>query len=294
MLIREALEGSPLDSLRVTADSLEEVLQALVDGVDDFEGVRDSTGLDIKSLVKLLGDYKHNDDIYHNGETILQHTKWVIEDIDRIVAEKDDVTKKLMPIVAMFHDLGKAYTYEVQPDTGKHTFYKHADKSVAVAEILLAKHRESLGELYQRILDLVRLHNIWLNLVDARKQRNPGSLKYLNKLMREEVFMNGHLDTLLTLSKADSSRMKHFDDVMKNIHDVVQDIEQAQKDMRDKEESIKRSRMNRDEKLPEIRALLAAEFPDALSALPDIAAVNAVLGAAKRYDLLKKIKAIVS
>ena len=126
--------GASVDirTLDITADSLEQVLTDLVSTIDDLEGVEKALGLDLRSMVSLMAQFQHNDDAYHNSETVIQHTKWVLEDLDKLTEWMDSEHKLVLSLAAMMHDLGKAYTY--QQIKGKHTFYGHAEKSVVIAE----------------------------------------------------------------------------------------------------------------------------------------------------------------
>lgn len=297
---RKAVEMD-IRNIEITADNVEQVLETLLGSIDDIEGVEKATGLDLRNLVKLLREYPHNDDLFHNGESVLQHMRWVLEDLDEISKTKDAATRQLLRIVALFHDLGKAYTHSLKedvsgelPGTGtKHTFYEHAAKSVAVAEALLAKQREQLGDLYQRILDLVRLHDAFLNLAHERKLQG-GNLRYLRNFLQEAVVVDGHLDTLLTFAQADSARAKEESGSLASLRDVMEDLKRAEAKRREEAQAEERKRANWLAKQPEIRALLEAEAPEAVSALPDYSAVRRALGESKKYPLIKQIERMLS
>jgi putative nucleotidyltransferase with HDIG domain len=285
-------------NIEITADNVEEVIGSLLAGVDDIDGAEKTTGLDLRSMITLLKKLPHNDDLFHNGETILQHMQWVLADLDEVSKTKDAATRQLLKVVALLHDLGKAYTHEFhvvkEGDPPKNTFYEHATKSVAVAEALLAKQREQLGDLYQRILDLVRLHDVFLSLAHARKQHGGGSVGYLKDFLREAVVIDGHLDTLLTFAKADSARAKAESGSLASLQDVMADIEKAEAKKLEAIRAKERQRANWVTKQPEIRALLEAEAPEAVADLPDYAAMRETLGRGLKYKLIKQIERIIA
>jgi putative nucleotidyltransferase with HDIG domain len=294
---RQATAPVDLRELEITKDNAEEVLQGLVSDVDDLEGAEKRLGVNLRNISQLMRQFQHNDDLHHNGETVMQHTLEVIDAVRELTQDKDKLQKQLLGLVALLHDLGKAYTYEWQPDKQKHTFYKHMERSTEIAEVLLAKHRESLGDLYKRIIDLVRIHDMFLVLVNSRAERGE-NLRYLKPLLKETVYAEGHIDDLLTLSKADSYRAKSYAEKLHDVEGVIQDLAAYEKKKVEDaaREVVEQKRMESAlrHKLPEIQALLESEAPYAVEALPDLSKVNGLLGAQKRYDLIKRIKSMLS
>ena len=280
---------TPVDirTLEITADNVEQVLTDLTNDLDSVDEIEKSLGLDLQSLTHLMRQYPHNDDIHHNGEDVLQHTKWVLQDLAELTQGMDSERKTILTLSALLHDLGKAYTYAFID--GQHTFRKHALKSVQIAEALLAKHRESLGSLYPRILDLIRLHDTFMVLINAKAKAS--GFHYLNKIMRESIYLDGHLDDLLTLSKADSRRAKRYESSLADAELVLQDIAEVERKRQEESQAKERRQQAVLDHLPEIQMILT-EVPEAVAALPNLSDVNAALGAAKRYDLLKKLKEI--
>lgn len=280
--------ANPLEGLDVTVDNAETVLQTLIQGAGDLDQINAELGVDLSNMTKLMAELTHSENIHHNGETILEHTKWVLEDLGKLTEGKDAATKQMLALVALLHDVGKAYTREVQP-TGKVTFYSHAEKSVEIAQVLLAKYRAQLGETYQRILDLVRLHDMFHAIANDRKNQAPGATKYLRRLLQEAIYLDKHLDELSIFAKADSARSKAAEKYLKNIDDVLADVALAEQQKAEIEATKARQQANLQRRLPEIRNLLENNCPEAANALPNMHEVNELLGRAKRFDLIKQI-----
>lgn len=266
------------------ADKVEFYVQGLVDSIDDLEGAEKELGLDLRNMVKLLDAYPHNDDIHHSGETTLQHMKWVIEDLQQFTTDMDDERRRMLGLAALLHDLGKAYTYEERE--GKHTFYQHASVSVQIAEKMLAKLREKNAKLVERVLDLVRLHDKFMQLINGRESSG-GSKRYLNKLMREALYTEGHIDDLVTLSKADGNRAKRMHETLAGMEAVLADLKEVEEQKRQEAEALKRRQAP--EVVDAVRAILERGAPELVELLPDLKAIKGQLGKAKRYDLLQQI-----
>lgn len=285
-----------LRTIEITAGSAEQVLQSLIDDVEGIEAAEARLKLDIRGMVKLLGQFQHNDDLYHNGEVVLEHMRWVLEDLDKLSDGKDAATRQLLSIAALLHDVGKAYSYEFKStkpgEPAKHTFHGHALKSVAVAEVLLAKHRAALGDAYQQILDLVRLHDSFLSLAATRSTQG-GGVKYLDNFLREAIYTGKRLDLLITLAKADSNRSKAEAGSLQRIEDVLADIAKAEQIRAEAEAKKAREHESWMEKQPEIRAFLEAEgAAEAVKALPDLPKTMQALGRIKRQDLMPRLRAM--
>ena len=83
----------------------------------------------VPNLIFLMGQTFHSDDEHHNGESVLQHTLEVVEDIESLIQDLKENDKTVLRLTAELHDIGKIYTFKVR-ENGKHTFYGHAKKSV--------------------------------------------------------------------------------------------------------------------------------------------------------------------
>jgi putative nucleotidyltransferase with HDIG domain len=268
---------------------IEVYIQGLVDSIDDLEGAEKELGLDLRNMVKLLDKYPHNDDIHHSGETTLVHMKWVLEDLRELSEDKDEQTRQLLNLAALLHDLGKAYSYELRD--GKHTFHGHAKLSVKIAEKMLAKLRKKNAKLVERVLDLVRLHDVFMQLINARAEGG-GNRKYLNRLMREAIYTEGHLDTLVTLSKADGNRAKRMGETLEGIEGILADLKIVEAERQREMEERKRRAEPPPEVVADVRAILEDHAPDLVGLLPNIKAIKGELGKARRYDVLKLISKV--
>jgi len=273
--------------VELQADKVEQHLQSLVNGIENLEAVEADLGLDLRNMVELLGRYPHNDDIHHHGESVLEHIREVVQDVTEVT--ETGPQRHLLGLVALLHDLGKAYTYEWID--GKHTFRKHAEVSVKIAEAMLGELRRDDPEMYQHVLDLVRLHDAFMRLLEARK--GTANLRYLNKFMREAIYTNGKLDDLLTFAKADSFRAQRFQESLAGAQGVLQDIREVEKRRKDEEALKRRCEALPPDTVAALRALLEVEAPDAADLLPDLKAVNKALGSQKLYSVLRQVEDIV-
>jgi poly(A) polymerase len=273
--------------IELQATKLEDLIQLLIDGIEDLDATEAALGLDIRNMVKLLDSYVHNDDIHHHGETILEHIREVLQDVTEVTEAGPQ--RQLLGLIALLHDLGKAYTYELID--GKHTFRKHAETSVKLAEAMLGELRQDDPGMYQHVLDLVRLHDAFMRLHEARK--GAANLRYLNKFMREALYTSGRVDDIVTFGKADSFRSKRYQDSLSSVEGILADIETTKR-QREAEEALKRRR----EALPPdtvaaLRTLLKAEAPDVVALLPDLKAINKALGGLKLYSVLRQVQSTV-
>jgi len=275
-------------------ERVEEYIDGLVHSIEDLEGVEQELELDLKGLTKSLRELEHSDDLYHNGETVLEHIKWVLEDVHRLTSDKDQELRGVLGLAAILHDLGKAYTHKVSP-AGRHQFHGHAQTSVAITERLVLRLEKENADLAELLIQLVKHHDSFLALINAKrdKKKSKSSLKYLNKFMREAIYTKGHLNTLLLFTKADSARSKVFDDTLHGMDEVLEDL--AKVEARAGEEAKCRADRERriQEQMGPIREMLEEEAPGVADLLPDIKAVKRALGQSKRYGVLKKLDQIV-
>jgi len=282
-----------LRTLDITNENLEEVLNTLISEVDDLDGVEKRLGLDLRNMTQLMRQYPHNDDLYHNGEDVLTHIGWVMDDVAKLSGNMAAEKRVLLKLTALCHDLGKAYTYAFDPEKKKNTFYDHATKSVEIAEALLAKHKDQLGKLYQQVLDFTRLHDVFYALAYERTKLPEGSTKYVRRLMDEAIYQDGLLHDLLTFAKADSFRARGHDEKLKETEAVLEDVKREERAAEEAIAAKARLRQVTLERMPQIKAYLEPEAPEAAAALPDLQAAKRILGTMKRYDLLKGIEGII-
>lgn len=282
-----------LRTLDITSENLESVLNDLISGIDDLDSVEEKLGLSLRSMTQLMKAAPHNDDIYHNGEDVLTHIGWVMDDVKKVSENMDANKKALLKLTALCHDLGKAYTYKYDPAKNKHTFYGHGDLSVEIAKALLEKHKATLGDLYQDVLDFTRLHDVFYALASEKSKGAAGNTKYVRRLMKEVIYQRGLIRDLFEFTKADSYRAKAHADKIKETSAILDDIErEAQFEVEVEAAKAKQVALIQ-ERMPEIRAYLERESPEAANLLPDLQAVKRYLGTAKRYDIIKGIDSIV-
>jgi len=282
-----------LRSLEITSENLEQVLNDLIAGIEDLDEVEAKLGLSLRNMTQLMKESVHNDDIYHNGEDVLTHIGWVIDDANKLSQHMDADKKALMKLTALCHDLGKAYTYAYDPEKKKHTFHGHGERSVAIAEALLARHKKALGDLYQDVLDFTRLHDVFYALAYEKSKTPEGNTKYVRRIMNEAIYQKGLLRDLFEFSRADSYRAKSHAEKLKETEAIFGDIAKEEEAAREAERAKARQEALTQERMPEIKAYLEREMPEAAALVPDLKAVKRLLGGAKRYDLLKGIEAII-
>jgi putative nucleotidyltransferase with HDIG domain len=278
-----------LRKLEITSANLEEVLKSLVASVEDLDAVEAKLGISLRNMTELMKQGIHNDDLYHNGETVLTHIGWVVDDAAKLSANMDEEKRTLMKLTAIFHDMGKAYTYKFDPERQKHTFHGHPELSVEIAKALLAKHKESLGKLYQHVLDFTRLHDVFYGLVHDRSQVPAGDTKYVRRFMQEAIVQEGLAKDLLEFARADSFRAKAHADKIKEAESVIEDLEKEKAKAAEAEALKARIKQREQEALPQIQERLQAEAPEAAAKLPDLKAAMEVLNKLKRYDILQWI-----
>ncbi len=274
------------------SEKVEIYLQMLVDGIDDLNATEAELGIDIRNMVKILGKYTHNDDQHHNGETILEHIQWVLEDVQNTTEDKrpDGLQdrRQILSLVALLHDLGKGYTHAILD--GRHTFWKHAEISTKLTRAMLWELRRDDPYTYERIEDLVRLHDAFIHLLNAQKTAE--GFKYIKRFMQERIYPEG-LQDLIWFYYADGARAKRFSETRKEVESLMQNIKQVEQE-RANAKSVKARWANPPEALVDsIHTLLESEALDSISLLPDLKAVNKALGKEKQYEVLMKIRKLV-
>lgn len=275
-----------ITDLHIAPTNAGETLQRILDELD-LPRVEARSGLRLSELQHRLRTYRHNADQFHQGETILEHTQMVLEDLERVTVGIGYTDRQILNAVALFHDLGKAYTQTVED--GRFKYHRHAAASVLVLEALMA--RDASPE-FLLVRDLVRLHDVFLDLARSRRDRPDGSLRYLNRLMTESIVTSGRLHLLIRFVQADTARASSESDSARSLQRVLRDIESYQG--RQEEEARLREQAQQ-RAVTHIDALRTAlqDVPEAVSALPNISAMNTVLGRERRYDLIRAAQAIL-
>src|SRR5574343_2004976 len=122
-----------ITDLHIAPTNAGETLQRILDELD-LPRVEARSGLRLSELQHRLRTYRHNEDQFHQGETILEHTQMVLEDLERVTVGIGYTDRQILNAVALFHDLGKAYTQTVED--GRFKYHRHAAASVLVLEAL--------------------------------------------------------------------------------------------------------------------------------------------------------------
>jgi len=284
--------GVDLRTLKITSENLEQVLNDLIAGIEDLEAAEEKLGLSLRNMTQLMKESVHNDDIYHNGEDVLTHIGWVMDDVHTLSEHMTADKKALLKLTALCHDLGKAYTYRYDPVKKKHTFHGHAEKSVEIAKVFLARHKEALGELYQDVLDFTRLHDVFYALAYERTQVK--GTKYVRRLMNEAIYQKGLLRDLFEFARADSYRAKAHAQKLKETEALFEDLAAEEQSAKEAELLEVQRKAFIKSKLPEVQAYLEQVAPDAATLLPNMVEVNQLLGRTRRFDVLKKIRSMLT
>lgn len=291
---QEAVHSSIYD-IDIRADNLEEELLKLFSNIDDLESLKGELKYDVNSLFDDMNKLKHNDDMFHHGETIMDHTREVLEDLEEYIEDMDEDRKRLLRLVAVLHDIGKAVSYGWNEEKNKPTFHGHAEESMKIAERMLAKYKDESEELLQNILELVKEHDVFLKLVDQRgKSKN---LKYLKNFSNKSLSVGKDLENIVAIAKADNKRARSAEKDFKAIQGIVDDLSQYRIQAKEREEEEIRLKAKAKENVikykDEILDIAKNVSPEAKQAFPDIKAMNRVFGMNKQYDAIKKIKDIL-
>lgn len=276
----------------ITTENVEEFLREVIDEYKNLGIDKLDTGEQISNLYNLLETLKHGDDAHHNGETILQHTKEVLEDVIKLTAGMDENIIKLLKLTAIFHDLGKAYTFnkKIKNDVEKITFYNHAKVSLSLLEKLAQKELNEKNEMYEKLAILVRSHDEILQYLNA-EQKN---INYVKNLLDSKYYKAGLYSLLKLFVKADSFRAKTYSDTEMALDRIDKDIDSYQE--KEKEKDAKKILQNKliVDKKDEIIALLKNNFPQLVDLYPNISEIKKQLGDKKMFDVLKQLGEILS
>lgn len=265
-------------------------IEQLIKALPDKPELSEQLDIDLDDTVRLMRSCHHNNDEWHRGESVLDHTINVLEDITDVCESYcwDDTQKRVLFMVGLLHDVGKAFTYGIDPD-GRRTFYKHQEVSTSIAELLLWCLRDAHPEEYKRIIETIRLHDMTQQLVVARAQSR-GSTRYLNRVMREWIYLAGHLDDVLLFTKADMARAKIRRDLFTKLESVMADL-RCVEDERRQEERMRASRKSPTQAtIAGVQAILEVHAPGLVKLLPDVREVKRVLGKAHMHSVLRLVQ----
>jgi len=282
-----------LFSLDITPDNIEQVLQQITESVQEVDGIEDASVEELKTLLDNMKNLIHSDDEHHYGESILDHTKKVLSNIEQLTNELDDKTKQLMRLVALCHDLGKAFTHEIKEKDSakKHTFYGHAKKSVEILTKLINQQILEREE-YKNLIVLVKEHDEILSIYSQRGN----SLKYIKNIISSDAYTYGLFELQIAFAKADSVTQAALDETNKMVEIIRSDITTYNKQQKEKEQAdiLRAAEIQNliETKGQEISELFSVE-PTLLALWPDAKAIRAEIGRMKNFDLMKKFNSII-
>lgn len=283
----------PLSALDVDASSLEARLAELIARVP-ARGARVGD-CDLRRLVARMAEVRHSDDEHHNGETVLEHTRSVLEDLAPLVAGWEPARTRRLRVAVMLHDLGKVPAHAWNEEKQKHTFYGHHLHSVNIGRRLLAPFAEGTPGELDHLLDLVRCHDVFFQLAQARPAG--GGTRYLRRFAAEPVSAGESLEDLATIARADSQRARSREATHRQIDQVVADLarfrEEEGERRREQEATAARQAANLVARHDEIAALLEAAEPGLSALLPDLRAVRVRLGERGEIEVIKAVQAML-
>jgi putative nucleotidyltransferase with HDIG domain len=172
------------------------------------------------SLLPLRGLMQNK---YHHVD-VLEHTLQVLEKLDRLIAQPPDAITKpddeqavILRWAALFHDVGKAITKTIDPQTEKIHFYGHEQISAHLARTML----RPLGIGKQTTARIVRLIEQHLSpLLLSLANPKPKAFRKLVFTMEEDL----PLLLLLTLADNLATRGKDFSLRQKKIETCVREL----------------------------------------------------------------------
>lgn len=251
-------------------------IERLLKGIDIEESEKE-IGVCLHQLIPLLTTIRHSNNEYHHGETIIEHIDKVVGAID--IFAKDHERKNLLYYVALFHDLGKAYTYEVTD--GQHTFYGHTDVSEGIAIVMTEDWDDK-----EYILDMVRLHDV------ISEYGHSFSKKIIRRVMNEKIYLDGKIGDLILFFRMDSyaANEKTYDVNAKIIECFEKDIIEYERERKEAIEKHNKREAAKIERMPLIKKFLEEKAAYAVSALPDYKEVNRRLGQNKDISIIKEIE----
>ncbi len=275
----------------ISPENLESFLKEVIEEYKVLGVEKVSTGGNISELYSLLETLNHSDDDNHNGETVLQHTREVLEDVIKLTEGMDENIVKILKLTAIFHDVGKAYTFAktMKGDKEKNTFYKHARISAELLEKLVQKELESKNEMYEKLAILVKSHDDILQYLGA----NQKDVSYVKNLLESKYYKAGLFDLLKLFVRADSQRAKTYNKTEEDLAKMDKDI--ALYNEQEKEKAGRGTVLQQmvADKKDEIISILQTSAPELVSLYPDIKEIRKQLGNKKMFGVMKDLNNII-
>ncbi|MFZ4795940.1 MAG: HD domain-containing protein [Bacteroidia bacterium] len=279
-------------SMDINPDNIDEVLKQIDSEIETITGKKED-------LLQKMNDIIHSADDYHKGESILEHTKEVLQNIENMADEItgiNDNALKLLRLVALFHDIGKVYTFAItkKNDKTKHTFYSHAAKSVEVLKLLISKDLAEDSNFHHDLTELVKAHNSMMDLLASKKGDDPA---YVKRLVESTIGKRDLIKQLNIFMKADSMTEHAMKETLKTINSITEDVPRYHTQLKEKENRAAAIDQMIVDKKDEVEELLNIELPNDTNRLmalyPNIGQIRGEIMKAKRKDILGKLNIII-
>jgi putative nucleotidyltransferase with HDIG domain len=278
-------------------DSFEDQIEELIKGIDLTSKAVKELNFDFINLRKDLQKVKHINNDYHVGESILDHMKVVLKNVNDLTKGWDKKKRNMIRLMALLHDIAKPETFAMKGD--KSTFYGHPDRGYQVAKVLLSQFTSETEELRDYLARLIKHHHDISQLAHAKTQlKDPSDVSYLKKFIRSGMATEESLRDLSTFAKADSMTPASLRASLKAIKTITEDVKafKREQEQQEKEEERKRKEMERRLKnKKQVREVLQPFLDEklldqVLRAAPDISAMNTLMGRNKEYNAIKVLK----
>lgn len=282
-------------------ETFEDQILELINGIDHTSDAVRDLNFDFKNLVGELNRVKHSDDDFHIGESVMDHMKVVLQNINRLTKGWDEKKRNMLRLTAFLHDIAKPETFEMRND--KATFYGHPDRGYAVAKVLLTQFKDESEDLREYIATLVKYHHNLYQLTDAKnKLKDPEQLSYLKGFVRAGLATEESIKDLSTFAMADSMTPKSLAEAVLGAKVISEDIKKykamqvAADRMQLEKEKRLQAKMQDQKALHSILApfLSEGDLTHVLGKAPDLSAVNKELGLLREFGAIKALKTYLS
>lgn len=289
-----------LYDLEITLDRFEEQIESLMDGVDATSTLVQQLNFDFKNVLKALRETTHSSDDYHIGESILDHMKDVLRNVNVLTTGWDEKRRNILRVVAFLHDISKPETFAVNKN--KHTFYGHAQRGADVAKAVLEQFIDDSEEIKEYVEKLVKYHDTLFMLFDSKKRINdPNNVQYLKKFIQSGLALGEGFEDLKTFALADSITAHSAQSTLEAIEIISKDIDlyfkQQEEEQRQQALKAEKTKQALQQNRSTILSILSkyvdeADIPtfDAILRDGDMSSLNRELGMMKLYQAIKEIK----
>jgi len=282
-------------------ETFEVQILELIEGIDHTSDAVKDLNFDFKNLVNELNRVKHSDDDFHIGESIMDHMKAVLENINRLTKGWDEKKRNMLRLTAFLHDIAKPETFEMR--NNKATFYGHPDRGYAITKVLLTQFKGESEDLRDYVATLVKYHHTLYQLTDAKnKLKDPKQLSYLIGFIRAGLATEESLKDLSVFAMADSMTPKSLEEAVTGAKIISEDVkkykamQEAADRMQLEKEKKMQDKMRNYKALHHILApfLTEEELNLVLRKAPDLSAMNKELGTMRKFEAIKALKTYVS